>query len=197
MMYPLSRESLVQTPGRVVAWIHVTDGAELESLDCAGPAANSRPAPTPGMYQDEEGARVYYVTARGQAYLVRSPEAPSLLQPVDALPVAEAALLEELDEDAYDRALCILAEAADALESESVSVGIYEQDGHYYYVNEDGVYLLYGVKGARRFCAVTLPELPVGAQMVAEDQMHELPAALYLAIDDVEERADASPQVQS
>ena len=194
MMYPLSRESQVQAPGRVVAWIHVTDGTEFESLTSAGPAANGRPTPTPGMYQDDEGARVYYVTARGQAYLVRTPEAMSMLQPVDELPFAA---LEELDEDAYDRPLCILAEAADALESESISVGIYAHEGHYYYISEIGVYLLYGVKGARRFCAVSLPELPVGAQMVPEDQMHELPAALYMAIDDVEERADASPQVQS
>ena len=194
-MNPLSPSPLASLQGCVVAHIHVTNGAELEALSLAGPPANSRPMPTPGMFQEHALGRVYYVTARGQAYVVRTPEQPSMLQPADALPAGAA--LEELDEDEYDRALCILAEAADALESEDISVGIYEHDGHRYYVNEVGVYLIYGAPGARRFTAVTLPEMPAGAVMIEEDRLHELPAALYDAIDDVEESADASPQAQS
>lgn len=192
-MYHPSKPLASVNSARVVARIHVTDGADLEFILDAGPAANGRPMPTPGMYRVE--TRTYYVTARGQVYLVRAPGAAVQLRPVAALPSSSA--LTTLDDAEYDRQLCILAEAADALDAESVEPGIYECEGHIYYVNGAGVHMLYGANNGRRYSAVKLPELPVDAECITDDKLNELPSALYDAIAHIDQRADVSPQALS
>lgn len=172
----------------VVVPIHVTDGADIVEF-MTGTAANGCPVPEPGMYGED--GRIYYVTARGQVYLVRTADALATLQMRESLPSGA----EPVEEDDYDRQLCILAEAADALDADAIEPGLYEGDGHLYYVGDAGVFLLYRAAGHTDFHTVGLAELPASAVRIDDDRLHTLPGRLFEAVDCIEETAERSPGV--
>ena len=129
-------------------------------------AANENPPLGPGLYVVDE--RLLYVTSAGRVFIVRD-HAAVQLTPVDELPGDAEPCEFELD-----RELCIVAEAADALEDERVQPGVYTCGGYFYFVSERGVFLLYGELAQ----PVDLPTLPCGA--VPFDA--ELPAAVMKSI---------------
>ncbi|MEZ4426304.1 MAG: hypothetical protein R3A51_01285 [Nannocystaceae bacterium] len=182
-------EDAFETPDGVgpVARARVTDGGDLAFLRAHSPA-NERPAPEPGFYELDE--QVFYSTARGQVYRVRTAAIAAMLEPVADLP--EQA--EFVDEDDYDRQLCILAEAADALEAESIEPGFYTRGEYLYYVSEDCTHLLYLVEGEAEHRVMPLAELPPGAAPIACAAW--LPREAFAAAARIDEQVDLSPQAQ-
>ena len=144
--------------------------ARIADFIPSGPAANDNPPPGPGLYTLDE--RLLYVTSAGRVFIVRDQVAVQLT-PVDDLPEDAEPCDFELD-----RELCIVAEAADALEDERVELGVYAYGGHFYFVSERGVFLLYGDLAQ----PVGLPTLPRGAVLFTA----ELPPSVMASISTLE-----------
>jgi hypothetical protein len=133
-------------------------------------AANNDSPPKPGHL--EEGARLFYVTARGRCWLVRDEQVRVQLTPA-ALP-RRARLVDVL----IDTELGIIEEAADLLDQRQPA-GIYHASEIFYFLSEHGdAWMLYG----REHRAVPFARLPPDA--VAVDV---LPHEITVAIDRLKE----------
>lgn len=118
-------------------------------------AANHQPAASAGYRL--AGSRLYYVTERGDTWLLRGDDGRVQLKPEE--PPHDAIDVNENDID--DIAIATVAEAADSL-SGSMPPGIYLSSGLYYVVKFSGVWMLYG----DALHAVLLPALPACATRV-------------------------------
>ncbi len=151
-----------------LARTRVITGAELSNFGCLA-AANVRPTPEPGFYCDESQSCIYYVAASAHVYLLRTPKFRALLQPADD---CEAVLLNAqlLDDEACDRELCLLAEAADAIEAERIADGFYTHRETLYYVSLARVFAFEQAADGPTWHAREVVELPQRAEMLEEDQ---------------------------
>ncbi len=162
---------------RTLARTRVISGLELQRF-ALPTAANVRPTPEPGFYRDEQGTSIYYVAASGHAYLLRSPSCRALLVPADN---ADAIVLngELLADEACDRELCLLAEAADALESERIEDGFYRHRGELYYVSLSRVFVMEQAADGPAWQAREVVDFPHQAQLLDDSERGALMLTLW------------------
>ena len=122
-----------------------------------GGAANECPI-EPGFFVD--ASELLYVSARGLVYLVRDTMGTYCLIPRPAVPVA--AVRDEEAED--DRLACLVAEAADGIDRESLAIGWYQYRGYFFHHGPDETTIAFkSESGLRR---ETVAEIPAGAVLL-------------------------------
>jgi len=170
---------------------HVITGLDLQILG-GGLAANSRPTPETGFYRDGTTADIYYVAGSGQAYLLRTPGVRALLQPVSD---AEAMLFASvsLTDEEVDRELCLLAEAADAIEAERIADGFYTYRDTLYYVSLSRVFLFEPAAEGPTWESSEVVDFPRQATPLDEDEVGALMLTIWAEARTVDQATGKNP----
>lgn len=171
---------------------HVITGLDLQKLG-GGLAANVRPTPETGFYRDGTTADIYYVAGSGQAYLLRTPGVRALLQPAED---AEAMLFASvsLRDEEVDRELCLLAEAADAIEAERIADGFYSYRDTLYYVSLSRVFLFEPAAEGPAWKSSEVVDFPRQATALEEDEVGALMLTVWAEARTVDHATGRKPR---